>query len=89
MTPVTAVHWLFQFLYVLLIARVILSWISGVNYHHPAVHFVYRVTSPILNPIRRVVPSVAGLDLSPLIAILLLSIIYRAVINLMLHAAAF
>ncbi len=82
-----AVQWLFQLFYVLLLIRIILSWVPGVNLYHPAVQFVYRVTSPILDPIRRVVPPVAGLDLSPLVALLLLSLIQRVVIGLVLQVA--
>lgn len=57
------------------------------NLYHPAVQFVYRVTSPILDPIRSVVPPVAGLDLSPLVALLLLSLIQRVVIGVLLQTA--
>ncbi|HVH31000.1 MAG TPA: YggT family protein, partial [bacterium] len=63
--------------YVLLIARVILSWVPGVDLSHPAVRFVYRVTAPILDPIRRVMPPLGGLDFSPWVAILLLSVVER------------
>lgn len=87
MTLVTAVQWLFQLFYVLLLIRIVLSWVPGVNLYHPAVQFVYRVTSPILDPIRRIVPPVAGLDLSPLVALLLLSLIQRVVIGLVLQVA--
>jgi YggT family protein len=68
---------LFQLVYVLLIIRVVLSWIPNVNYYHPVIHFIFRVTSLILDPIRRVVPPVAGLDLSPLVAIVLLQLLLR------------
>ncbi len=68
---------LFQLVYVLLIIRVVLSWIPNVNYYHPVIHFIFRVTSHILDPIRRVVPPVAGLDLSPLVAIVLLQLLLR------------
>jgi len=77
--PLAAVRVVFQVLYVLLIARVVLSWIPGVDLSHPAVRFVYRVTAPILDPIRRIIPPIAGLDFSPWIAILLLSLVQRVV----------
>jgi YggT family protein len=72
-----AIRVVFQALYVLLIARVVLSWVPGVDLSHPAVRFVYRVTAPILDPIRRVMPPIAGLDFSPWVAILLLSVVQR------------
>ncbi len=87
MTLLRAMQWLFQLFYVLLLIRIVMSWVPGVNLYHPVVQFVYRVTSPILDPIRRVVPPVAGLDLSPLVALLLLSLIQRMVLGLVLQAA--
>lgn len=83
------VQLLFQAFYLLLIIRVILSWVPGIDYHHPAVQFVFRLTSPVLNPIRRAVPPVGGLDLSPLVAILLLIIVQRVVMSLLVQALYF
>ena len=37
--------------------------------------FLYRVTEPMLRPIRRILPNFGGLDLSPLVAILLLELL--------------
>jgi len=47
---------------------VILSW---VNPNAPAMPVLYALTAPILDPIRRVLPSLGGMDLSPLILFLL------------------
>lgn len=54
---------------VLIIAEVILSWVGGAM-RHPIIPLIYQLTRPVLEPIRRVVPGIAGLDLSPLIAII-------------------
>lgn len=83
MDLIAVVKLFFQALYVLLIIRVLLSWVPGVAQDHPAVEFVNRATSPILTPIRRVMPPVGGLDLSPLVAILLLTLVQSLVINLL------
>ncbi|GAB4171506.1 MAG: YggT family protein [Wenzhouxiangellaceae bacterium] len=60
---------LFMTWIVLIIAEVILSWVGG-GMRHPIIPLIYQLTRPILQPIRRVVPPLAGLDLSPLIAII-------------------
>lgn len=86
-TPIAAVQWAFQLLYLFLLVRVILTWVPGVDQRHPVVQVVHRVTSPMLNPIRRLVPPVGGLDLSPLIAFVLLSAIQRVVVDVMVRAA--
>jgi YggT family protein len=78
-----AIAWLidtvFQIAIVLLIAQVILSWLiyfNVVNTRHPFVNtvgrFLYQITEPALRPIKRIVPSLGGIDISPLILILLL-----------------
>lgn len=65
-----------------ILARVIISWIpigEGSPFM-PAVRFVYQITEPILAPIRSVLPNTGMLDLSPMIAMLLL-IVLRAIAN--------
>ncbi|QQP89255.1 YggT family protein [Skermanella mucosa] len=63
----------------ILIASAILSWLVAfnvVNTRNRAVYvigdFLYRVTEPVLGPIRRILPNLGGLDLSPIVVILLI-----------------
>lgn len=57
-------------LYWALIIRALLSWVSPDPWN-PIVQLLNRVTEPVLSPIRRAVPFlVAGLDFTPLVAIL-------------------
>jgi len=63
----------------LVIASAVISWLIAFNVfntRNPAVYavgdFLYRVTEPALRPIRRWVPSLGGVDLSPVILLLLL-----------------
>jgi len=53
----------------LIIASVILSWI-GRGMHHPVVPLVYQLTEPVLKPFRKIIPPIAGIDLSPLFALI-------------------
>jgi YggT family protein len=53
----------------IVIARVVLSWLN-VESNNPVVQFIIKVTDPVLTPIRRVVPDLGGLDISPLILII-------------------
>jgi YggT family protein len=62
-----------------LIASAILSWLVAfnvVNTRNRAVYvigdFLYRVTEPVLAPLRRILPNLGGLDLSPIIVILII-----------------
>ena len=83
MSLVALVNLLFQALYILLLLRVILSWLPGIDDRHPAVQFVQRATAPVLAPIRRVLPPAGGLDLSPMVAILLLIVTQQIVVSLL------
>ena len=76
--------WLFNTLVTLyiwvIIAMVIMSWLTGfnvVNSRNPFVaqleRALYALTNPVLNPIRKILPSMGGLDLSPLIVGLILT----------------
>lgn len=66
-----AIYWLFKsavfLLFMLVIASVILSW---VNPHAPIAPTVNALTSPFLNPLRRVIPLVGGIDLSPMVLLI-------------------
>lgn len=59
---------------IIILLRVILSW-----YARPTnilFRFFDRITRPILAPIRRIIPRVGSLDFSPLVAIILIQVIY-------------
>tara|TARA_B100002051_G_C16643725_1_gene590037 strand:+ start:569 stop:763 length:195 start_codon:yes stop_codon:yes gene_type:complete len=47
-------------------------------------NFLYRITDPLLSPIRRVLPNLGGVDISPVILILLLIFIKNLIIELLL-----
>ncbi|MFC3675210.1 YggT family protein [Ferrovibrio xuzhouensis] len=63
----------------LLIASAILSWLVAFNILNTSNRvvyaigdFLYRITEPALRPIRRILPNLGGLDISPVVLILLL-----------------
>jgi len=64
--------------WLLLIARVLLSW-TNPRGGGGLTAFVYQVTEPILAPIRRILPPTAGMDWSPMVAILLVGLVMRLV----------
>ncbi|MEX0605129.1 MAG: YggT family protein [Marinobacter sp.] len=67
------------------IAVVVVSWIApGSN--HPAIQLVAQITEPLMRPVRNVMPSMGGLDLSPIVVFLILNIM-SVVINHMAAAA--
>lgn len=63
---------LLSFFMWVIIIRALVSWVNPDPYN-PIVQFLTRVTEPILHPIRKLIPTYSiGIDLSPLIAILII-----------------
>ena len=58
----------FSLLFWVVVIRAILSWFS--QGRNPMEHLLHQLTEPLLNPIRRVIPPVGGLDLSVLVLLL-------------------
>jgi YggT family protein len=63
-----------------LIISVILSWVAQ-GTHNPTALLVNQICEPLLAPIRRILPNLGGLDLSPIVAFLLLNLIDMLVIR--------
>lgn len=56
------------------IAVVVVSWIAPQS-GHPAIQLVAQITEPVMRPVRSIMPSMGGLDLSPIIVFLILNVI--------------
>ncbi len=69
LTVMRLVRMLLVLYMILIIIGVILSWV-GQGARHPIVPLIYQLTDPVLAPIRRVLPNLGGLDLSPLVALI-------------------
>ncbi|OYV54606.1 MAG: hypothetical protein B7X00_01175, partial [Legionella sp. 21-45-4] len=61
-------------LFAALLLRVVMSWINP-HWRHLLLDLAYILTDPLLIPIRRHIPPLAGLDFSPLVALVILKII--------------
>lgn len=63
-----------------LIISVILSWVAPGS-HNPGAELVNQICEPALAPFRRILPSMGGLDISPILAFMVLKLIDMLVIN--------
>ena len=80
--------YLLQLYIYILIAAAVLSWLVAfnvVNTRNPFVapigEFLYRITEPVLRPIRNMLPNLGGIDISPVIVILIIIFIQAVVIS--------
>jgi YggT family protein len=60
---------------VLLIVRILLSWFPNVDWFSPPFSVLSQLTDPYLNLFRSIIPPLGGIDLSPILAFLLLSLV--------------
>jgi YggT family protein len=74
----------------ILIVQVIMSWLIAFNVVNTRNRFVYmvadvayKITEPVLRPIRKILPNLGGIDLSPVVVIILLGFIQRLVPSLL------
>ncbi len=81
----TFVNLLTQALVIAIVLRAILSWFVP-DGDHPVVRMLRDVTDPIIVPLRRVIPSIGMLDLSPFVAIILLQVVRQIVVSALLGA---
>ena len=72
----------------IVIASAIMSWLVAfgvVNVRNQFIRVVvdllYRVTEPVLRPIRRFLPNLGGIDISPVVALLLIIVIQHVIAN--------
>jgi len=72
------VRFLLIALWLVILARVVLSWIDPTGRSRFAA-FVIQTSEPILAPVRRILPRTGMFDLSPLIVLLVLGALMRAV----------
>jgi YggT family protein len=71
----------------IIIARALVSWVNPDPYN-PIVRFLYRVTEPVLRPIRHRMPMMGGLDLSPMIVLLGIYFLKEFLVPVLFHIAA-
>jgi len=76
-----AVEQLFNLIQLVLIIRILLSWFPNINWWDQPFKLLHDVTEPILEPFRRLIPPIGGMDLSPLVAFLALGILQSIVLS--------
>ena len=71
----------FTLLWLVVLADVLVSWVMSP--YHEVRRFLDSVVQPLLNPIRKLVPPVGGLDLSPLVLLIALDLVRRLLVGVL------
>lgn len=77
---------IFNLIYLLILLRILLSWLPALGVrldpYNPIVRLIYQLTDPILEPFRRIIPPLGMIDISPIVAILVLQLVQTLLISL-------
>jgi YggT family protein len=76
------VQLLFDLYIIVLLARVLLSWVQ-VDPRNPIVNLIHQLTEPLLAPIRRLLPQSGALDFSPMVALIVVWVAEQIVLTLL------
>ena len=76
---ISLLNTLLTLLWFAIFARAVVSWFP-VDPNGPIVRALDQVTEPILEPLRRVVPRVGAIDITPMVAIVLIIVIQRVLV---------
>ncbi len=76
---------IFTLLSFAIIANAILSWLPIDRYSNPVARLLDQITAPILEPLRRVIPPIGMMDVTPIVALILLQVLQALIHNLLVY----
>ncbi|MGH2541151.1 MAG: YggT family protein [Ardenticatenaceae bacterium] len=87
MSPRSLAILIFDIINLLILARILMSWLPMIGVridpYNPIVRFLIDTTDIFLEPFRRIIPPIANMDLSPIVAILVLNLVAQLVVSLL------
>ena len=81
-TVIRFINFLFSVYYIMIVARVFMTWIPNIDWEREPARTLRAVVDPYLLIFRRFIPAIGGIDFSPVIALILLPFIQTAIITL-------
>lgn len=66
---------LIQLYIIVLLIRILITWIPNLDPYNPLVQILTQVTDPVLEPARRLIPPIGMIDISPIVVFFVLQII--------------
>ena len=85
--PLSAIQLLVNLLQIysfIVLARVLMSWIPNVSPYNQIVQLLHALTEPVLDPVRRIIPPLGMMDISPIVVFVALQLLQ----HLLLRSAA-
>jgi YggT family protein len=79
----TIIYYVLLVFEIAILARVLLSWFPNLDRNSPVIQLVYQITEPVLKPIRNLLPNTGGFDFSPLVVLLLISVLMQVLARIL------
>jgi|APHig6443718053_1056840.scaffolds.fasta_scaffold00152_6 YggT family protein len=73
---------LFQLIYIILVLRILLTWFPEVNWWKQPFKFMHDFSEPFFAPFRKIIPPFGGLDISPIVAFLVLQLVFDLILKI-------
>ena len=65
----------------ILLARILLTWLPAINWYNQPFRFLAAVTDPVMEPFRRLIPTIGGIDFSPILLFFALDLLQRVLVT--------
>ena len=65
-----------------LLGRILITWVPNLDPSNPIVQLLFKVTDPVLEPARRIIPPIGMIDISPIVVFFALQIISGMLMDL-------
>ena len=82
MQLIELVRTLFELYSFVLLARVLISWLQ-IDPYNPIVQILYRLTEPLLAPIRRLLPQTGAIDFSPIVGFIVIRLAEEIAVSIL------
>lgn len=83
---IEAVNGIFSLYYIIILIRCAMSFIPTINWSKQPCSFIRQITDPYLDLFRRLIPPIGMIDISPIVAIIVLGVIQNVVLILLSYA---
>ena len=89
-TLIRLIDFIFGAITLLILLDVIISWVVALRVRLPGwgydvLNVIHRAANIFLQPIRRLIPSIGGLDISPIIALIVLDLLRRVIVTALMR----
>ena len=85
--PSYLIYQLFNLIMLIMLIRVLLSWFPNFNWYKEPWYSIRKFTDFIFEPFRKVIPPIGMIDISPIFAFIVLSIVQNLLCNLLIGMA--